>query len=83
MKKVILVILAIGFTATLAYAGRWGSGGVKKVTDAGNGRYHVFCNSGDKVIGPVGNGWGDDTKNSFGDSFSGLSLQQAAELGCR
>jgi len=82
MKKTILLALALGLVTTTAYAGRFGSGGVDRITDAGNGRYHVYCNSGGKVIAPVGRGWGDDTKNSFGSSFYGLSLNDAAAKGC-
>ncbi len=83
MKKVIIAAVALGIIATTAYAGRMGSGGVKRISNAGDGRYHVYCNSGDRVISSVGQGWGDGTGNSFGESYYGLSLQEAAEKGCR
>lgn len=84
MKKILILIAITGIAFTsIANAGRYGSGGVKRITKADGDRYAVYCNSGGhKVIAPVGRGWGDDTHNSFGDSFSGLSLQQAAEKMC-
>jgi len=84
MKKLIIATAILCLAASTAHAGRFGSGGVKSISDAGNGRYRVVCNSGgSKVIAQVGRGWGDDTKSSFGESFYGLSLQQAASKGCR
>lgn len=84
MKKLIITIVIVGAAFTsIAYAGAFGSGGVERITKADGDRYHVYCNSGgDKVIAPVGQGWGDDTHNSFGESFYGLSLDQAAQKGC-
>lgn len=84
MKNKLFLIALIGMAFTsVAHAGRFGSGGVERITKADGDRYHVYCRSGgDKVIAPVGQGWGDDTHNSFGDSFNRLSLEQAAEKGC-
>lgn len=84
MKKLLVVIAITGIAfSSLSHAGRIGTGGVKSISKAGGDRFHVYCNNGgSRVITPVGRGWGDDTHNSFGESYYGLSLQEAAQKGC-
>ena len=84
MKKVVLGLVVL---ASIVYAGRLGSGGVREVRQAdyesGVQFYRLTCNNGSSTIVGQRNGyWVDNGFSSFGDRFRNMSINEFAQSAC-
>lgn len=84
--KIIPITLAMAFTATAAFAGQLGSGGVASIknngTISGNPSYTITCSSGWGVVIRNGNKWTDSSGNTYSDRLWSLSLNDFSDRMC-
>lgn len=81
MKKVLLVVLAIGFTATLACAS---VSGIKSNGDInGSASYQVQCSSGSSyIIYKSGGSWYRGDSGHMGNKYDSWSRDDVANFVC-
>lgn len=84
--KILPLTLAIAVTATTAFAGQLGSGGVSSIKNngkiSGNPSYTINCGSGWGVVIRKENKWTDSSGNTYSDRLWPLSLDDFAEKMC-